>query len=193
MSGSSFKLLAPAVGCLLVVCAASAQAQPGPKATAAPSAPLEIARSADVAFIKKAALGAIGEVELGRLAAERASDADVRRFGQKMVDEHGKANNELKQLASSEGIELPATLDEAHRAEIDRLSKLSGTDFDHAYVRAMVQDHDEDVAEFQKQLKSAHDVELQAWVSKMLPTLTEHQEMIHMIARDLPPPPKKSS
>jgi putative membrane protein len=110
-----------------------------------------------------------------------------------MVDEHAKANSELKQLAPSKGIELPATLDEAHRAEIDRLSKLSGTDFDHAYVRAMVRDHDEDVAEFQKQLKSAHDVELQAWVSKTLPTLTEHQEMIHMIARDLPAPPKKSS
>src|SRR5262249_32671391 len=99
----------------------------------------------DKKFAANAAIGGMAEVQLGQMAAEKASDADVKAFGQRMVGDHTKVNDDLKTIASKQGIDLPTSLDSKHKAMVDRLSKLSGSEFDRAYVREMVKDHDADV------------------------------------------------
>ncbi|HEX6974169.1 MAG TPA: DUF4142 domain-containing protein [Vicinamibacterales bacterium] len=131
----------------------------------------------DKTFATQAAVGGMAEVELGKLAAEKASNSDVKQFGQRMVDDHGKANDELKSWASQHNVTLPADLDAKHKATRDRLSKLSGEAFDKAYMREMVTDHNKDVAEFQRASKTAKNADLKAWAGKTLPTLQEHQRM----------------
>jgi putative membrane protein len=113
---------------------------------------------------------------MGRIAASKATDPDVKQFGQRMVDDHGKANDELKSLASQKNVTVPAELDAKHKADNARLEKLSGAAFDRAYMAAMVLDHDKDVAEFQRVSKTAKDADLKAWAAKTLPTLEEHQK-----------------
>jgi putative membrane protein len=163
-----------------VLAAGPASSKPAPPAPAAKSdsqkpAATGIAPS-DQTFVKEAAMGGMAEVDLGQLAASKASDADVKQFGQRMVDDHGKANDELKSWASSKSVMLPTELDSKHKADHARLEKLSGAAFDKAYMAAMVADHNEDVAAFQRAAKSAKDSELKAWVAKTLPTLQDHQK-----------------
>lgn len=133
--------------------------------------------AADRAFVKEAAIGGMAEVEFGNLAKEKASNPDVKQFGDRMVTDHGKANDELKQWAQQKNVTLPTELDAKHKATRDRLSKLSGDTFDKAYMREMVSDHQKDVAAFKKQASAAHDTDLKAWASKTLPTLEEHLKM----------------
>jgi putative membrane protein len=128
-------------------------------------------------FVDKAAVGGMAEVKMGQLATQKASSPDVKAFGQQMVDDHGKANQELKDLASKKGITLPTDLDAKHQATYDRLSKLSGAAFDKAYMHEMVTDHHEDVNEFRKESKTGSDPDVKAWAAKTLPTLEHHLQM----------------
>jgi len=141
--------------------------------------------SPDHAFVMEAAQGGMAEVALGRLASEKASNDRVKQFGQRMVDDHGKANDELKALAQTKNISLPTALDAKHKATEDRLSKLSGTAFDRAYIQEMVADHKKDVADFQKESKSGGDTEVKAWAAKTLPTLEEHNKLVQDISSSL--------
>jgi len=136
----------------------------------------------DQDFMKKAAEGGMAEVSLGQLAAKQGSSDDVKQFGQRMVDDHSKANRELMDLASQKGVTLPTEPSAQHKAEMARMEKLSGANFDREYMRAMVKDHDKDVAEFDKQSRAGHDPDVKAWAGKTLPTLQEHQKMAHDIA-----------
>jgi putative membrane protein len=128
----------------------------------------------DQAFAKEAAIGGMAEVELGTLAKEKASNPDVKQFGERMVTEHGSANDELKQWAQQKNVTLPTDLDAQHKATKDRLSKLSGDAFDKAYMRDMVSDHVKDVAAFKHEAASGKDADLKAWAGKTLPTLQDH-------------------
>jgi putative membrane protein len=130
--------------------------------------------AADHQFAMKAAQGGLAEVELGRLATEKASSDEVKKFGQRMVDDHSKANDELKSEAQKKNITLPSSVDAKDKALMDRLSKLSGAAFDRAYMSAMVKDHRTDVAEFQNEASNGHDADLKAWAAKTLPTLQDH-------------------
>jgi putative membrane protein len=138
--------------------------------------------AADQNFVKKAAEGGMAEVELGKLATEKASSDDVKKFGQRMVDDHGKANDQLKQIASQKGVNVPSDLDAKDKALKDRLSKLSGAEFDRAYMKNMVHDHTKDVAEFRKESKSAKDNDLKNFASQTLPTLEDHLKQAKSIA-----------
>ena len=131
--------------------------------------------AADTKFVHEAAVGGMAEVALGKLAAEKAANPDVKQFGQRMADDHSKANDELKAYASQKGVTIPAELDATHKATEARLSKLSGAAFDKAYMADMVKDHDKDVAAFKHASTSASDADLKAWAAKTLPTLQEHQ------------------
>jgi putative membrane protein len=133
--------------------------------------------AADRTFVMKAAHGGMAEVEMGKLAADKAASSDVKQFGQRMADDHGKANEELKSWASKKGLTLPTELDAKHKAEQARIAKLSGAAFDRAYMMLMVADHNKDVAEFRRQSKTAKDPDLKAWAGKTLPTLEEHQKL----------------
>jgi putative membrane protein len=133
--------------------------------------------TSDSNFLTKAAQGGMAEVKLGQLAAEKASNPDVKQFGQQMADDHGKANDELKQLASSKGVTLPSDIGAKQQATYDRLSKLNGAEFDKAYMADMVKDHREDLKEFRRESKSGSDPDVKSWATKTLPTLEHHMQM----------------
>ena len=133
--------------------------------------------SGDRKFMEKAAQGGMAEVQLGKLATEKASADAVKQFGQRMVDDHGKANDQLKQLASQKGVTLPTTMDRSSQKEYDRLSKLSGSDFDQEYMKHMVSDHKKDVRAFKSEIKKAKDNDLKQWAQNTLPVLEEHLKL----------------
>ena len=133
--------------------------------------------SQDHNFIMDAAMGGMMEVELGRVAAEKGMSEAVKKFGQRMVDDHSKANSELMSLASSKGITLPTELDAKHRAEVTKFSAMSGAELDREYTKMMVSDHRKDVSEFEKESTRGTDADLKAFASKTLPTLQEHLRM----------------
>jgi len=137
--------------------------------------------AADHKFAMAAAMGGMMEVELGKLAAEKGASDEVRQFGQRMVDDHSKANSELMQLASGKGMTLPTAPDAKHQAEMRKLSALSGEKFDKEYVKMMVKDHKKDVAAFEKEAGGGMDAELKAFAASALPTLREHLQMIQRI------------
>jgi putative membrane protein len=130
--------------------------------------------SADMKFAKEAAMGGMLEVELGKTAVKNASSDKVKEFGQRMVTDHSKANEELKSIAAKDNITLPTELDAKHKAMVDKYSAMSGTAFDRAYMRDMVKDHQMDVADFQKEANSGSNYDLKNWAGKTLPTLQEH-------------------
>jgi putative membrane protein len=135
------------------------------------------AQSADQPFAREAAIGGMAEVELGNLAKEKGSNTDVKQFADRMVTDHGKANDELKQWAQQKRVTLPTAIDQKHRATHDRLAKLSGDAFDKAYMSDMVADHRHDVAAFKREATSGKDPDLKAWATKTLPTLQDHLKM----------------
>jgi len=130
--------------------------------------------SPDRAFVMEAAAGGMAEVELGRLATQKASQSDVKEFGQMMVDDHSKANDRLMKIAQEKGLAAPHALTPEHEALKDRLSKLSGAAFDREYMREMVKDHQQDVAAFRKHATGASDPEVKQFASSTLPTLEKH-------------------
>lgn len=138
--------------------------------------------TSDKTFIKKAAEGGIAEVQLGKLAAEKATNPDVKQFGQRMVDDHAKANDQLKQVAEKDDVRLPDHPSAAELAQKDRLEKLSGAQFDKAYMADMLKDHRQDVAEFRTEAKSAHDPDLKSFVEQTLPTLEDHLKTAESVA-----------
>jgi putative membrane protein len=133
--------------------------------------------SQDRDFVMDAAMGGMMEVELGRIAAQNGASDAVKQFGQRMVDDHGKANEELMTLATSKGITLPTTLDEKHKEHLTKFSSMTGADFDRAYGKEMLSDHRKDVSEFEKQSTKGTDPDLKAFATKTLPTLREHLQM----------------
>jgi putative membrane protein len=128
----------------------------------------------DKQFLKEAADGGMAEVELGQLAADKASSPEVKQFGERMVKDHSQANDQLKQLASQKGVTLPSSPSKKMQAKKDKLSKLSGDAFDRAYMADMVKDHKKDVAEFQRESTSGQDPDVKQFASQTLPTLKDH-------------------
>jgi putative membrane protein len=137
--------------------------------------------SSDSNFATKAAQGGLAEVQLGNLAKDKASSADVKSFGERMVTDHTKANDELKSIAGKAGITLPTSMDAKSQATYDRLSKLSGAAFDREYMKDMVSDHKTDVNEFKREAAHGTDPELKAFASKTLPTLEEHLKLAETV------------
>ena len=155
----------------------TAQVNPNPDATGSANRTTPSLSAADSEFVQKAAEGGLTEVELGRLAQQNASSDAVKQFGQRMEQDHTKANQDLQQVASSKGITLPQSINDKHAAEKDRLAKLSGKRFDSEYMKEMVKDHKEDVAEFQREANNAQDPDVKAFGARTLPTLQDHLRM----------------
>ena len=142
-------------------------------ATAAPAA----VGGADKDFVMEAASGGQMEVVLGQLAKEKGQSEVVKQFGQHMVEDHGKANGELAELAARKNVMVSTELKPKHKQLVDQLTKLSGPDFDKQYMTEMVKDHVADVAAFKKESTAGKDAELTAWAKKTLPTLEMHLTM----------------
>jgi putative membrane protein len=139
----------------------------------------------DRQFVIEAARGGKAEVELGKLALQKAANDDVKQFGQQMVQEHTQANNELKQLAAQKGITLPKDVGAENKEVKAELSKLSGKAFDQAYINQMVKDHAKTVSLFQREAEQGQDEDLKAWATKTLPTLQEHLQRANAIKTQL--------
>jgi putative membrane protein len=128
----------------------------------------------DRKFLSEAADGGMAEVELGKLALQKAADEGVKKFGQQMIDDHGKANDQLRQLAAGKGVALPQAPSAKNRDLKRRLASLRGTSFDKAYMTDMVADHKEDVAAFQRESNWARDPQVKSFATQTLPTLRDH-------------------
>ncbi|MGI9102446.1 MAG: DUF4142 domain-containing protein [Terriglobales bacterium] len=135
----------------------------------------------DRQFVMKAAQGGQAEVELGQLAEQKSQDPKVKEFAKRMVNDHSQANQKLQSIAGSKGINLPSSADKKEKAEKDRLSKLSGEQFDRAYMEHMVRDHKKDVAEFQHEATSTQDPDIKSFASGTLPTLQDHLKQAESI------------
>ena len=159
------------------------------------ASPLARANNAsdDHAFVEKMAQAGIAEVKLGQLAAERASNAQVKQFGRRMASDHQKANNELKQIASKMAVQLPTETDAKHQDLYDRLSKLKGAEFDREYMKAMVDGHQEVAQELERHSDnntrsvgtsgnaSQPEASVKGWASKTLPDVRQHLEQAKQI------------
>jgi putative membrane protein len=136
----------------------------------------------DQTFVKKAVVGGLAEVQLGKLAVEHAASPDVKQFGQRMVDDHDQANRELMAVVESKGITVPTALDRKHQEAVDRFAKLQGTAFDRTYIQHMVKDHEADVRLFRTEAQQGKDPELKRWAANTLPTLEEHLRIVRNLA-----------
>ena len=129
----------------------------------------------DRAFVEQAASSNLAQVKLGQLAVEKGSSPAVKELGQRMIDDHTKANKELKSLADKMSLPLPTETDTKAKATYDKLAKLSGPSFDKAYVKAMAKDHDDTANEFKREIATTGvDPVLKEWAQKNLSMIDEH-------------------
>jgi putative membrane protein len=140
----------------------------------------------DEKFVLDTVQGGMTEVKLGELAKQKAKRSDVKAFGERMIVDHAKANDDLKALAQRKGLTLPEQLDATHAGLIDRLSKLEADQFDKAYIDGMIKDHQKDVEEFEEESRRVSDADLKKFVVKTLPTLKSHLEHIKGVEADKP-------
>ena len=128
------------------------------------------------------------EVQLGGLAVQGGSSSAVKQYGQQMIDEHTRVNQELMQLAMQKDVELPKQMSGQNKALSDRLSRLSGTSFDAAYNQAAIDTHNQAIALFQAQSQQGQDPQLKAWATQKLPNLQAHLQMVNQMLADVSQP-----
>jgi len=141
----------------------------------------KVTGNTDVDFMKAAAIGGMTEIDLGKLAGSKATNPEVKKFGQMMVTDHTKIADDLKALAKKKNLELPADLDSSHKSTMTDLQAKSGADFDKAYVDDMVHDHEKDLKEFQGKANSASDADVKAFAAKAVPIIQKHLDAIKAI------------
>ena len=144
------------------------------------------APAADKTFANKAAAGGLAEVQLGQLAAQNAASANVKAFGQRMVTDHSKANDELMAIAKKQNLVLPTAPDAATREMMTSLQGQKGGAFDQAYVQHMVADHRKDVEDFQHEARQGKDPALKNFAQKYLPVLKQHLSLAESLQQNQP-------
>jgi len=137
----------------------------------------------DKAFVRKAMEGGMAEVQLGQLAAQKGNSDDVKQFGQKMVDDHSKLNDQMKQVAQELNVKPPTSLSSKDKATMKKLQALNGDAFDKAYIKDMVADHKKDEREFKEETQHASNPALQQAASQGAQVIGEHLQMIEQIAQ----------
>lgn len=137
----------------------------------------------DARFAVDAANGGMAEVQLGEMAQSKGSDPGVKNFGKMMVDDHSKANDELKMIAAGKNITLPAAPNDEMQKVATDLSSKSGADFDKAYIKQMVDDHEKTIKLFEDAQKDVQDSDIRAFVIKTLPVLKTHLEQVKALKK----------
>jgi putative membrane protein len=142
--------------------------------------------STDHHFVLEASVGGLTEVRLGKMAQHRAASQKVKNLGERMVTDHSKSNDELVAAAKKDGIQTAeTTLEAKQKGQIDRLAGLSGKDFDAAYLRTMLRDHEEAVQKFREEAKSGESPHVKDFASKTVPTLEKHLAMVEKLAESM--------
>jgi putative membrane protein len=131
----------------------------------------------DATFMLTAASSNMLEIQMGQLAGQRANNADVKKFGQMMVQHHGMATQDWKSVATPLGVIMPTTLMPVHQAMLEKVANKSGKEFDEAYMDAMETAHKLDVAMFEVKSKAAQAPAVQTFATKTLPMLRSHSNM----------------
>jgi putative membrane protein len=137
--------------------------------------------TSDQDFVTNAAQGGMAEVALGKLATHQGASAAVKKFGQQMTSDHSKANAELATAAKKAGATVPAAPSDKQNETLTEMKGMKGAAFDKAYADAMVKDHEETIALFEKESSKADEGPVKTFASKTLPTLEHHLKM----AKDL--------
>jgi putative membrane protein len=161
----------PTILCLAIaVSAPCAFAQPEPKLPDTGSD-----------FVTAASQDGMTEVALGKLALQKSSNPDIKQFATRMVQDHSKADMQLKQIAKKEGIAVSPKLDAAHAAMVKSMSDKSGADFDSAYTSDMLADHQKAIALFQNESTDTNQA-LASFAQSTLPILRQHQQMAQQLS-----------
>jgi putative membrane protein len=143
------------------------------------------AESAEELFVTKAAIGGMAEVEIGKLAVDKASSPDVKKFAAQMVSDHTKANEELEKIATGKSLKVPTAPEAEHKAKLEELSKKTGREFDKAYVQAQVSGHEKMQQLLEHEAKDGKDADLRTFAEKTLPTVAQHYQMAKQLEAKL--------
>ncbi|MGE0118406.1 MAG: DUF4142 domain-containing protein [Dongiaceae bacterium] len=175
-----------AAGLLAALTAAPtmAVAQEAPGTTAAQPAAVGL-DAADMEFFRGALGGGKAEVALGELASEKADSPDVRQYGQRLAQDHAGANEKLLEIARQKQLDEPADLPPDAKQLIERLSSLSGPEFDRQYIMEMVSGHETTIASFEQQAEGGQDADLKSFAAEALPTLRGHLDQARTIQASL--------
>ena len=136
-------------------------------------------------FMMKAGHAGHAEISAAKMALEKTDNADVRRFAQRMIDDHSQANEKLKEIAEEKNVTLPGEPNEEQKEKADELSELSGDEFDEEYMNAQVKDHKKVIGFFEDEDENGADSDVVGFAKKTLPTLESHLEMAEDIYNDL--------
>jgi len=132
------------------------------------------ATGADARQLKRLAETDLAEIEAGKVAAQKATNADVKKFGQQMIDDHGRQLAEIRKLAQAKNVELPSTPEGKHKRAVERLQSLSGADFDRRYMRMQVAAHRDAGKMVERAARHASDPDLKAAAQKAAPGIQDH-------------------
>lgn len=136
----------------------------------------------DQTFVRKASQGNQAEVELGKMAAEKTTNPQVKQFAERMIRDHSKAEEQLQQVAQAQGVELPIEPDAQAKMTKKELADLSGDQFDKAYMSDMLKDHKQDIAEFRREEHSGSNPQVKEFAQKTLPILESHLREAEKVA-----------
>lgn len=135
-------------------------------------------------FVRKAAVASKFEIESSQLALEKSHNKQIKDFAQMMIDDHTKADRDLKAAVRSSDVDeaaIPDSLDEKHQAMLDKLNNAKGKDFDRQYIKAQAEGHKEAVTLFDKYAKKGDDDSLKKFASNALPTLKDHKDQVKQL------------
>ena len=140
----------------------------------------------DMKFVMLANSSNMMELELSQIAVQKATNPAVKDFANMMVQHHTQAGQEMKQMLSAKGTMIPDTaMLSRHRTRMDLLHTMQGAEFDRAYMRIMVDAHEEDVDEYEDETTDAKDADIRAFAKKMLPTLRTHYTRAKEVRKQL--------
>jgi putative membrane protein len=194
------RILLGSASALLVSAVAAAQSPPGSAGQQQPNMPGQQSTTptagtmgpdslanqqatADQAFVRKALEGGAAEIQLGQLAQQKSQSADVKQFGQKMVEDHTQLSEQMKPIAQQLGIKEPKGPSKKDKQLMAKLDGLSGPQFDEAYIQAMVKDHKEDLKDFKNEAQSALNQNVKQAAQQGAGVISQHLQMIEQIAQ----------
>ena len=144
-----------------------------------------VADESTASFLVKAANGGMTEVKLGELAQQKATSQKVKEFGSMMVHDHSAVNDKVKTLAAQRNVTLPTAVSEESQREINECSEKSGSEFDKAYIAAMVKKHEATIDMYENAANDAKDVEVKSFIDNTLPKVKEHLDNAKAIRKEL--------
>jgi len=126
----------------------------------------------DRQFMMMAGKDGMKEVHMGQMAVQQGQSPEIKKLGSTIVADHTKANNQLMEIATKRGVKLDV------RHKMDKMSKRDMENFDQAWLAMMVNDHQKDIAAYERQAKMGTDPELKAFAKKTLPVLQKHLKLV---------------